>query len=140
MPLPDAPELVLRRELAGLLHGWELASYVPSGTIPERGVKLDGIMPTTLDEFTLLTSLPTTFEGRANADYRVQFYTRRLGSFITVEQWHSELTRRLNQAEYTPSILGISFARETSSLYFEPDTQKRSAVAATYSFRGRRVF
>lgn len=140
MPLPDAPELILRREVAGLLNDWELAAYPYTGSIPARGVKLDGIMPTTVDEFTLLTSSTTTYEGRANADYRIQFYTRRKGSPLLLEQWASELNRRLNLSEYTPRILGISLARETSRLPFDPDSQGRSAVACTYVFRGRRVF
>jgi hypothetical protein len=140
MPLPDAPELILRREVAGLLNGWELAVYSPGSTVPvPRMIRLDGVMPTMVDDFTLMTSLTTTYEGRANANYRIQFHTRRKGSPLVLEQWASELNRRLHMAEYTPTILGISLARETSRLPFDPDSQGRSAVACTYTFRGRRV-
>lgn len=92
-------------------------------------------MPTTIAEFTYLTSPPTATDGRADALYRVQFYTRRLGE---VESWASALQARLDHTEYTPNILGISWAQETSRLYFDADTQGREAVACNYSFRGRR--
>jgi hypothetical protein len=134
----DAPELVLRRSLATLLNTWTLAVYAPTGALPARGVKLDGVMPTTVDDFTMLSSPPTTFEGRANALYRVQFYTRRKGTPLTVEQWANDLNGHLDHKEYRPAVLGISWAAETSRLYFDPDSQGRSAVAVNYTFRGRR--
>lgn len=135
--MADAPELVLRRALAAILHTNSLAVYAPTGALPAKGVKLDGVMPT-IDEFTLLSSPPTTFEGRANALYRVQFYTRRLGSPLLVEKWADDLHKLLDGKEYLPNILGISWAQELNRLYFDADTQGRVAVAATYTFRGRR--
>lgn len=136
--MADAPELILRRTLAGLLHTWGLAVYAPTGQIPENGVKLDRPLPTTVNAVTLLTSPPTTSDGRADVLYRVQFYTRRTGGLIPIENWAAELRDRLDQTEYTPNVLGISWAWETSRLYFDPDTQGRAAVACTYAFRGRR--
>jgi hypothetical protein len=134
--VPDAPELILRRTLAELLNGWSLAVYQPGGQIPDRGVKVTQPVPTTVKEFTFLTSPPTTSDGgRADVLYRVQFFTCRLGD---VEAWASELFSRLDHREYTPSILGISLAWETSRLYFDADTQGRAAVACNYAFRGRR--
>lgn len=134
----DAPELTLRRALATLLHANALAVYAPTGALPPRGVKLDGEFPT-VDEFTALASPPTTPDGFSdNVVYRVQFYTRRKGSPIVVENWASDLEQLLNRKEYTPNILGISWAWEMSRTYFEKDTQGRVAVAATYGFRGRR--
>lgn len=136
--MADAPELTLRRALAALLHANALAVYAPTGTLPARGVKLDGEFPT-IDEFTSLASPPTTADGfRDDVIYRVQFYTRRKGSPIVVERWASDLERLLNRKEYTPNILGISWAWEMNRTYFDKDTQGRVAVAATYGFRGRR--
>lgn len=133
--MPDAPELILRRALAQLLDEWDLATYAPAGQLPERGVKIKQPMPTTVKEFTLLSSPPTTADGRADVIYRVQFFTYRLGD---VEQWATDLWSRLDQHEYLPQVLGIAWAWEASRLYFDPDTQGRSAVACNYAFRGRR--
>lgn len=137
--MADAPELTLRRTLAQLLDDWELAVYAPAGQIPEKGVEFKGVMPTTVDDVTVLTSPPTTADGGpANVLYRVQFYTRRAGSPLVVEKWATDLFARLDQKEYLPQVLGISWAWEYSRLYFDPDTQGRAAVACNYAFRGRR--
>ena len=136
--MADSPEKILNRALAQLLHDNGLAVYQPTGAIPERGIRLDGIMPTTVDEFTLLTPLRPSSEGRADMVYRSQFYTRRLGSPLVARDWAADLRALLDQREYTPSVLGISWSWEFSAIDFEPDTQGRSAVAATYMFRGRR--
>ena len=137
--MPDAPELVLRRSLAALLDTHGLAVYAPTGQIPELGVKTDGVLPTTVDECTVLSSPPTTDDGGpANIQYRVQFFTRRKGGLIPVEKWADDVQAVLHHHEYTPPILGISWATETSRAYFDPDSQGRSAVAVTYAFRGRR--
>lgn len=137
--MADAPELVLRRALAVLLNSWTLAVYTsPTATLAAKGVKTDGVMPTSLDEFTMLSSPPSTADGRANMLYRVQFYTRRIGSPLLVEKWANDLRDRLDQKEYLPNILGISWSSEYSRLYFDADTQDRVAVAVNYAFRGRR--
>lgn len=133
----DAPELILRRGLAQLLHTNSLAVYAPSGALPAQGVKLDGEFPT-IDEFTSISSPPTTGDGFSdNCIYRAQFFTRRKGSPIVVEKWANDLRLLLHRKEYTPSILDISWSWETSRTYFEKDTQGRVAVAVTYAFRGR---
>lgn len=137
--MPDAPERVLRRTLATVLHTAGLAVYAPTGTIPEKGIRLDGVLPTSINECTVLSSPPTVADGGpANVLYRVQFFTRRTGSLTPVEEWANDLKLLLDQTEYTPPILGISWAWETSRTYFEQDTQARSAVACSYAFRGRR--
>lgn len=136
--MADAPEKLLNRALAQLLHDNSLAVYQPTGAMPERGIRLDGVMPTTRDEFTLLTPLRPLPDGRADMTYRTQIYTRRIGSLLTVRDWAAELRDLLDQKEYTPKALGISWAWEFSAMDFEPDTQGRSAVACTYYFRGRR--
>lgn len=136
--MSDAPELILRRTLAAMLHTAGLAVYQQTGTLPEKGVRLDGIMPTSVNEFTLLTSLPTVRSGRTDALYRVQFYTRRVGATTVTENWANDLADRLDHKEYFPNVLGISWTEEVSRLPFDPDTQGRAAVAATYTFRGRR--
>ena len=136
--MPDAPELVLNRAIAVLLQSEGLAVYQPTGAIPERGIRLDGIMPTSVNEFTLITPLRPIPDGRADMTYRAQIYTRRVGSLLTARGWAAALRNALDQQEYTPPVLGISWAYEFSSLDFEPDTQGRAAVACTYHFRGRR--
>jgi len=133
----DAPEIVLNRALAQLLHDANLAVYQPTGAIPDRGIRLDGIMPT-INQFTLLTPLSPIADGRADMVYRTQLYTRRTGSLATVRGWAADLRALVDQKEYTPNVLGISWAYEFSVLDFEPDSQGRSAVACTYHFRGRR--
>lgn len=135
--MDDAPEIVLNRAIATLLDTNELAVYRPTGAIPDRGIRLDGVMPT-IDQFTLLTPLRPIPDGRADMTYRTQIYTRRKGSLLVARQWAADLRAILDQAEYTPNVLGISFAWEFSATDFDPDTQGRSAVAATYYFRGRR--
>ena len=135
--MADAPEIILNRALAELLHTAGLAVYAPTGAIPAKGIRLDGVMPT-IDEFTLLTPLRPVPDGRADMTYRTQIYTRREGSPLVTRQWAADLRSLIDQREYTPSVLGISWAWEFSALDFDPDTQGRSAVACTYMFRGRR--
>jgi hypothetical protein len=135
--MPDAPEVILNRALAQLLHDKGLAVYAPTGPIPDRGIRLDGTMPT-IPQFTLLTPLRPIPDGRADMTYRTQIYTRRTGSLQTVRQWAADLRAVLDQKEYMPPVLGIGWAWEFSALDFDPDTQGRSAVACTYYFKGRR--
>lgn len=136
--MADAPEIVLNRALAVLLQSEGLAVYQPNATtIPTKGIRLDGVMPV-IDEFTLLTPLRPIPDGRADMTYRTQIYTRRKGSPLVTRQWAADLRAVLDQSEYTPNILGISWAWEFSAIDFDPDTQRRSAVACTYYFRGRR--
>lgn len=136
--MADAPEVILNRALALLLHERGLAVYKPEGAIPERGIRLDGVMPTTVDEFTLLTPLRPVPDGRADMTYRSQIYTRRKGSVLVARNWAADLRAVLDQKEYTPAVLGISWAWEFSGDDYEPDAQGRSAAVATYYFRGRR--
>lgn len=136
--MPDAPEIVLNRALAQLLHDNDLAVYAPTASLPELGIRIDGTMPTTRNEWTLLTPLRPIPDGRADMTYRTQIYTRRKGAVSVARQWAADLRALLDQTEYTPQVLGISWAWEFSALDFEPDSQGRSAVAATYYFRGRR--
>lgn len=135
--MADAPEIILNRAIAVLLQSEGLAIYQPTGTIPAKGIRLDGVMPT-IDEFTLLTPLRPIPDGRADMTYRTQIYTRRKGSPLVARQWAADLRAVLDQTEYTPSVLGISWAWEFSATDFDPDAQGRSAVACTYYFRGRR--
>ncbi|MCT1395672.1 hypothetical protein M4D51_08025 [Microbacterium sp. p3-SID338] len=136
--MTDAPEIVLNRALAQLLHDHGLAVYQPAGTIPEGGIRTDGVMPTTVNEFTLLTPLRPIPDGRADVVYRTQVYTRRRGSVLVARNWATDLRAVLDQKEYTPPVLGISWAWEFSGDDHEPDSQGRSAAVATYYFRGRR--
>lgn len=135
--MPDAPEIILNRALAQFLHDKGLAVYAPTGVIPAKGIRIDGVMPTS-DEFTLLTPLRPIPDGRADMTYRAQIYTRRKGSLLVARQWAADLRAVLDQTEYTPNVLGISFAWEFNALDFDQDNQGRSAVALTYYFRGRR--
>lgn len=136
--MADAPEIILNRAIAQLLKSASLAEYDPAATLGERGTRIDGVMPTTVDEFTLLTPLRPISDGRADIIYRTQIYTRRKGSPLTVRSWAADLRGLLDQREYSPAVLGISWAWEFSALEFDRDTQGRVATAATYHFRGRR--
>lgn len=136
--MADSPEKLLNRALAQMLHDNDLSVYAATGVTPERGIRLDGIMPTTLKEFTLLTPLRPIPDGRADIIYRTQIYTARVGSPLTIRDWAAELRAVLDQKAYTPNVLGISWAWEFSGLDFDRDTQDRVATAATYHFRGRR--
>lgn len=138
--MADAPELILRRTLAGLLDSWGLATYQPNPAqaFPENGIRLDGIQPTSVKAFTSLSSPPSIAEGRADMVYRVQFFTRREGGLTPVEAWANSLNERLDHKEYLPSILGISWAWEMSRTYFDRDPETYSSAAVTYGFRGRR--
>lgn len=138
--MADAPELILRRTLAGLLDSWDLAKYQPNPGLafPDTGIRLDGITPTSVKQFTTLSSPPSVADGRANVLYRVQFFTRRAGGQTPVEAWANDLAAHLDHKEYLPSILGISWAWEMSRTYFDHDPETHSSVAVTYGFRGRR--
>lgn len=136
--MPDAPEIVVNRALAQLLHDHELALYVPTGALPNRGIRLDGVLPTSIDDCTVLTPLRPLPDGRADITYRTQVYTRRKGSILIARKWMADLRTLLDQKEYALAVLGISWAYEFSGNDFEPDTQGRAAAVATYYFRGRR--
>lgn len=136
--MADAPEIILNRALAQLLHDNDLAFYDPAVVLPERGTRTDGVMPTTVTEFTVITPLRPIPDGRADMLYRAQIYTTRKGSPLTIRSWAADLRAVLDQKEYTPAVLGISWAFEFSALDFDRDTQGRVATAATYHFRGRR--
>lgn len=136
--MADAPEIILNRALAQLLHTAGLAVYKATGSIVERGIRLDGVMPTTVNEFTLLTPLRPVPEGRADMVWRTQIYTRRAGGPAAARAWRADLRAMLDQKEYVPNILGIGWSWEFSATDFDPDSLGRSAVAATYYFRGRR--
>lgn len=136
--MADAPEMILNRAIAQLLHDAGLAVYTPTGPIVERGIRLDGTMPTTVKEFTLLTPLRPIAEGRADVVYRTQVFTRRKGTVATVRAWSADLRSLLDQRAYTPQVLGISWAAEFSATDFPPNSEGYADTAATYTFRGRR--
>lgn len=136
--MADAPEIILNRALAQFLHDHELAVYQPIGALPTRGIRLDGVVPTSIDDCTVLTPLRPIPDGRADITYRTQFFTRRKGSVLVVRKWMADLRAVLDQKAYTPLVLGISWAWEFSGNDFEPDTQARASAVATYHFRGRR--
>lgn len=136
--MADSPAFILNDALARLISDAGLASYEPDSVITERGTRIDGVMPTSVDEFTLITPLAPLPDGRSDMTYRAQIFTRRRGSVLDVLGWAADLRRLLDQKAYVPRVLGISWAWEFNSTEFEPDTQGRSSVAATYMFRGRR--
>lgn len=136
--MADAAELVLNRALAQLLHDHDLAVYTPGEAVVERGVRIDGTMPTTVKEFTLLTPMRPSPEGRADMVYRTQVFTRRKGSLALVRGWSADLRAVLDQKAYTPTVLGISWAWEFSGLDFAPNSQGYADTVSTYYFRGRR--
>ncbi|GAB2519444.1 hypothetical protein [Paramicrobacterium agarici] len=133
------PEKQLRVALARILDDNALGVYRETGVYPtgEAAIFTTGYISTEHDDQTTLTSPPTTRDGRADALYRVQFFTRRKGNADTVETWAHDLSQVLDHKEYSPNILGISWAEEYSRLYVDADTQGRVSVAVNYSFRGR---
>ncbi|MCW2165403.1 hypothetical protein B0I12_002558 [Microbacterium hydrothermale] len=137
--MADAPEMILNRAIATFLDAHGLAVYRPTGAIVEKGIRLDGVMPTTVKEFTLLTPLRPVPDGRANMTYRTQVFTRRKGSVATVRDWSAELRTLLDQKPRTPNVLGISWAEEGSATDFAPNSEGYADTVATYVFRGRRV-
>lgn len=137
--MADAPEIILNRAVAQMLHDHDLAVYRPTGAIVERGIRLDGVMPTTVKEFTLLTPLRPIPDGRADVTYRLQAFTRRKGTIATVRSWSADLRAILDQQAYTPAVLGISWASEFSATDFPPNSEGYADTVATYAFRGRRV-
>ncbi|MFD4111620.1 hypothetical protein ACFWWU_36515 [Streptomyces sp. NPDC058650] len=139
--LDPAPETILARALAQLLADNELGVYRPDGDAyvnPEHGVLIDRPLPTTFDACTLVSPQVPIADGRADILYRVQLFTRLKGTVADVKAHAHAVFTLLDHAEYTPAILGISWAEEYSRTYFDADTQKRVAVAQNFSFRGRR--
>src|SRR4051794_29968610 len=118
--MSDNPALILNEALAQLLHDNSLAvnSLTVAGTIQERGIRIDGIMPTSVSEFTLITPLMPLADGRADMTYRAQFYTLRKGSPLDAMKWANDLRDVLDQKPYLPAALGISWAWEFSATAF----------------------
>lgn len=145
MPSEKSPETLLAENIAGIIAGAHLGVYRPEGKYDpdEHGILVDRKTPLAQEQYTLITPLATTSEGRTGRLYRVQLAHRLTG---TVELSASDAARAHLQAvaslfdhrEYTPDILGISWAEEYSRIVFDPDTQDRVTAAQSILFRGRR--
>lgn len=136
-----APEVFLCRSLASILSAAGLCTWREDGTAyapSEHGLFIDQQLPTKLDNCTLLIPSTPTADGRAGMDFRVQITTRVKGSRIAMRDRAAAIQDLFDQREYTPAVLGISWAREYSRTYFDPDTQGRVMVAQNFEFRGRR--
>jgi len=139
---PTSRGLLLRRAIAADLAAAGIGVYRPDGpnyVNPERGIRTDGPnLPTTFDNCIVLTSLPTISDGRADIIDRVQIYGRVKGNSIAAENLEHAIWDRYDQKPYLFPAFGNSWTWRFSMLQFEPDTQGRSAFAATYYFRNRR--
>lgn len=136
-----APETLLARAIAQILADRGLGVYRSAGPVytgAEHGILIDQQLPTTFDNCTLIAPQTPLADGRADMLYRVQLLTRIRGSVSDIRAHAAAIFDLFDHAEYTPPILGISWAQEYSRLYFDADTQKRVAVAQNLSFRGRR--
>lgn len=139
VPEVIAPESKLARQLVGMLAAANLGIARPTGTyLPsEHGLLIDQEMPATLPNCTTVIPLRPIREGRANVLYRAQIATRMQGALSVVRDRAALITGLLDHKEYTPPILGISWAEEYSRAEFEPDTNGRALITQNFQFRGR---
>ncbi|MCI2959550.1 hypothetical protein MN032_17840 [Agromyces atrinae] len=136
----DAPEITLCRTIAGMLHAAELGIYQATGAYSktEHGIIIDGDLPTTIDNCTVIIPETPLADGSSDMLYRVQLLTRIKGRLPVVRARAHRIFELFDHREYTPNILGISWTEEYSRLYFTADTQGRGMVAQNFQFRGRR--
>lgn len=136
-----APETILAEALAAALVAAEVGVYRPDGpayTTLERGIIVDGVMPDSHSNLTVITPLTSTADGRANMLYRAQILTRLNGTMGDLRTLAYSIEELFDHREYTPAVLGISWSEIYSTLFFDPDTQGRVMVAQNFWFRGRR--
>lgn len=146
MPSEPSPETLLARNLASLLASNYLGVYRPTGNPYELGehcVLIDQQMPTKNAQCTVLNPLQTLSEGRSERVYRVQFVHRLAATDVLsatgAARAHAQaVAQLLDHREYTPPILGISWAEEYSRTVFDPDTQDLVIATQNFLFRGRR--
>ena len=136
-----APETTLCRAIATILDTAGLSVWRQDGTayLPaEHGLLIDQPLPTKIDNCTLLIPSTPTADGHGNVLFRVQVTTRIKGGFTPLRDRASAINDLFDQREYTPNVLGISWASEYSRTYFDADTQGRVMVSQNFEFRGRR--
>lgn len=136
-----APETNLAEAIAASLVAAELGVYRPTGpayTGTEQGIVVDGVMPDSHANLTVITPLGATADGRANMLYRAQILTRLQGTMGDLRTLAHSIETLFDHQEHTPNVLGISWTEIYSTLFFDPDTQGRVMVAQNFWFRGRR--
>ncbi|PNW10642.1 hypothetical protein C1632_02460 [Microbacterium testaceum] len=137
-----APETLLARAIADILVAAGLGVWRKDGTAyaaGEHGLLIDQPMPTKLSTLTLITPLRPVRDSRTTVLYRAQLATRLVAekqNMAGIRARADRIAALFDHREYTPPILGISFATEYSRLYFEPDSQNQVMVTQSFEFRG----
>lgn len=137
-----APETVLARAIADILVAAGLGVWRKDGTAyaaGEHGLLIDQPMPTKLSTLTLITPLRPVRDSRTTVLRRAQLATRLVAekqNMAGIRARADRIAALFDHREYTPPILGISFATEYSRLYFEPDSQNQVMVTQSFEFRG----
>jgi len=137
-----APETLLARAIADILVAAGLGVWRKDGTAyaaGEHGLLIDQPMPTKLSTLTLITPLRPVRESRTTILHRAQLATRLVAekqNMAGIRARADRIAALFDHREYTPPILGISFATEYSRLYFEPDSQNQVMVTQSFEFRG----
>lgn len=137
-----APETLLARAIADILVAAGLGVWRKDGTAyaaGEHGLLIDQPMPTKLSTLTLITPLRPVRDSRTTVLYRAQLATRLVAekqNMAGIRARAERIAVLFDHREYTPPILGISFATEYSRLYFEPDSQNQVMVTQSFEFRG----
>lgn len=138
-----AEETTLARAAAGIIAVAGLGVYRADGTpyaAGEHALLVDKPLPTSIDGCTLITPFDRVRSGRTEVTYRLQVATRLVslnGSKAAIRERADQIAALFDRREYTPPILGISYAAEYSRLFFDADTQNRVMVTQNFMFTGR---
>jgi hypothetical protein len=105
---------------------------------PERGIRTDGIVPTTIDNCLVLTARRPIADGRANLILPVQFFSRTKGTPTDAQNYAWSVVEAFDQRENLLPELNVAWSWLFSQADFQPDTNGRVSVAQTFYFRTRR--
>ncbi len=141
--MADSEETILARAAAGIIATAGLGVYRADGTPYQPGehaILVDKPLPTSIDSCTLVTPFDRSRSGRTEVTYRLQVATRLVsptGSKAAARERADDIAALFDRREYTPPILGISYAAEYSRMFFDADTQNRVMVTQSFMFTGR---
>lgn len=140
--MADAEETRLARAVAGIIGTAGLGVYRTDGTAyaaGEHAILVDKPLPTSINGVTLITPFERSRAGRTEVTFRVQVATRLVsptGGKAAIRERADLIAALFDRREYTPPILGISYAAEYSRLFFDADTQNRVMVTQNFMFTG----
>lgn len=140
--MADAQETTLAKAVAGIIAGAGLGIYRTDGSeyiATDHGILVDKPLPTSFDNCTLITPFERSRSGRTEVTYRVQVATRLKAanrSKAALRERADQIAALFDRREYTPPILGISYAAEYSRAFFDADTQNRVMVTQNFMFTG----